>query len=65
MSVYVNCDDTGIGAEALLRLMVVDSDGEPYFDECSDTYISKEDLAHLLIGEDSDGNPALRVYQEP
>jgi len=45
--------------------MVVDSDGEPYFDECSDTYISKEDLAHLLIGEDSDGNPALRVYQEP
>lgn len=55
----VNCT-TDSTAEALLRLLIVDSTGEPFF-TCDNAELGVEDMINLLIGEDSDGNKAVRV----
>ena len=60
---YINCTNSDISTNALIRTVLVDSDGEPFFD-CDNNDIGMEDLVRLLIGEDESGEPALRIYQE-
>lgn len=61
MPLYVNCTTNDVGAEVLIRLLLVDSTGEPY-PSCDNQDLSWGDLVRLLIGEDENGDPALRVY---
>ena len=58
---YITCLNGEAGAEALLRMVAVDSDGNLYVD-CDNTETSILDLLNMLIVEDADGNPALAVY---
>jgi len=60
MALYLECTDI-VDAESLFRLVVVDSDGDPYVD-CDNDYLSWEDIWRQLIVVDGDGNPALAVY---
>ena len=55
----INCT-TDSTAEALLRLVIVDTTGEPFF-TCSNSELGIVHLMYLLIGEDGDGNKAVRV----
>jgi len=59
----INCTNTDLSAEALIRVMVVNSDGSPYF-TCLNKDMSLDELLRLLIGLDDSGNYALRVYAE-
>lgn len=63
MALYVNCTTTDVDATTLVRLLLVDSDGEPFI-TCDNADLSDDDLVRLLIGTDESGNPALRVYVE-
>lgn len=63
MALYVNCTTTDVDATTLVRLLLVDSEGEPFI-TCDNDYLSDDDLVRLLIGTDATGNPALRVYVE-
>ena len=63
MALYVNCTTTDVDATTLVRLLLVDSEGEPFI-TCDNDYLSDDDLIRLLIGTDESGNPALRVYIE-
>jgi len=57
---YITCLNNEAGAEALLRLVAVDSDGNLYID-CDNTETSIADIINLLIVEDASGNPAVSV----
>ena len=57
---YITCLNNEAGAEALLRMVAVDSDGNLYID-CDNAETSILDLFNLLIVEDASGNPALSV----
>ena len=57
---YITCLNSEAGAEALLRMVAVDSDGDLYID-CANSETSILDLLNLLIVEDATGNPALSV----
>jgi hypothetical protein len=61
MALYLDCTTADLAAESLFRLVVVDSDGDAYFD-CDNTELSWEDIWRQLIVVDGDGNPALAVY---
>ena len=56
----INCTTDDLSSEALLRLVVVDTTGEPYF-TCANQEITVDDLVHLLVGKDSNGDKAVRV----
>jgi len=57
---YITCLNNEAGAEALLKMVAVDSDGNLYID-CDNTETSILDLINMLIVEDASGNPALSV----
>lgn len=59
MALYITCADI-VDAESLFRLVVVDSDGNPYVD-CGE-YDSWEDIFRQIVVLDDAGNPALAVY---
>ena len=59
---YVTCTLADTDAESLFRLVVVDGDGDPYFDDCTHNWDSWEDVWRQLIVEDADGNPAIAVW---
>ena len=58
---YINCTNNDISADALIKTVIVDSEGEPFF-TCDNTDIGFEDLVRLLIGEDDTGEPVVRIY---
>lgn len=58
---FVTCLNEEAGAEALLRMVAVDSDGNLYID-CDNHETSLLDIINMLIVEDASGNPALAVY---
>lgn len=58
---YITCTNNDISAEALINLVIVDSDGDPYI-TCDNNDLSLEDILDLLVVEDADGNPAIAVW---
>lgn len=57
----INCTNTDLSAEALIRVMAVTSDGSPYF-TCDNKDMSIDELLRLLVGLDANGDFALRIY---
>ena len=57
---YITCLNNEAGAEALLKMVAVDSSGNLYID-CDNEELSIADIINLLIVEDASGNPALSV----
>lgn len=57
---YINCDNAELDNQSLLRLVVVDSDGEQHT-VCDNQEEGWFDILRQLIRTDGDGNPAIAV----